>query len=102
MRRGWALVLVAAGMMFAGCRGAHKHIPVEETPAPVMAGFQREFPGLTISHTDTVVKPGGQIEYQLKFRDAQNRYHRKMFDVDGKLVDNRDGVALPQPAAPMP
>jgi hypothetical protein len=93
--------LLVAGILLTGtaaCEhggGSHAHIAVEQTPPPVMDGFHREFPGLIISHTDEIHMPDSSIRYDLKFRDAENHYHRKVFTADGKLVDTKDDVILP-------
>jgi hypothetical protein len=82
----------AAGCAHGG--GRHTHITVENTPPAVMDGFHREFPGCTLGHTDEVHMPDGTTNYELKFHDAQNHYHRKIFAADGKLLDTRDNVAV--------
>ncbi|HUO07491.1 MAG TPA: hypothetical protein VM008_04260 [Phycisphaerae bacterium] len=93
--------LLAAAMLITGsvaCQhggGSHTHIAVEQTPPAVVDGFHREFPGLKISHTDEIHMPDGTTRYDLKFRDAENHYHRKIFSADGKLEDTREGVVLP-------
>ena len=74
--------------------GSHTHIPVANTPPAVLDGFHREFPGLTVSHTDEIRMPDGSTDYEIKFRDAANHYHRKIFTADGKLIDTRDDVVL--------
>ena len=98
--RSIAGILVAAALTTGavGCAhggGHHSHTSVENTPPAVMDGFHREFPGLSVSHTDEVHMPDGTMNYELKFRDADNHYHRKLFTADGKLIDTRDDVALP-------
>jgi hypothetical protein len=97
----WMVVLALAALAGAGCREKHEHITLETTPTAVREGFQREFPGLTISHVDSVAMPGGVMQYQVKFRDAEHRYHRKMFSAEGKLLDTREGVAVPGSAPVM-
>ena|SRR5579862_2073874 len=88
------LAMAAVGCSHAG--GRVTHIQVEQTPDGVKAGFQKEFPGLAISHTDEIAMPDGSRHYELKFRDALNKYHRKMFASDGTLLDVKgEVVALP-------
>jgi hypothetical protein len=91
--------LLAAGILLTGTaaceHGGGSHISVEQTLPPVRDGFHREFPGLILSHTDEIRMPDSSIRYDLKFRDAENHYHRKVFTADGKLVDTKDDVILP-------
>jgi hypothetical protein len=92
---------LVAGMLLTGsvaCQhggGSHTHVDVAATPPAVVDGFHREFPGLTISHADEIHMPDGSTRYELKFRDAENHYHRKIFSADGKLEDTKEGVVLP-------
>ena len=93
--------LLVAGVLMTGtvaCQhggGRHTHIAVEQTPPAVMDGFHREFGGLTVLHSDEVRMPDGSTQYDLKFRDADNHYHRKLFTADGKLIDTKMDVAIP-------
>ena len=66
-----------------------------QTPAAVKAGFDAEYPGLTITHTDKIELPDHSLHYELKFRDAANAYHRKIFTAEGKLISEKGNVALP-------
>jgi hypothetical protein len=89
-----ATLLVAVGCLEGG---KHEHVAVENTPPAVVDGFHSEFPGLTIRHVDLITEPDGTKQYELKFYDADHHYHHKFFTPDGKLVGDKDDVAVTQP-----
>ena len=92
------LLALASVALLAGCThtmGYVEHIDLDKTPPAVLDGFHHSFPGLPLLHTDRVTYMDKTEKYELKFRDANNDYHRRMFSADGKLLDSTQGVALP-------
>jgi hypothetical protein len=95
-------LFLGAATSLTGCShtgGSVEHID-GQTPPAVMEGFNREFPGLTLSHTDRVTYLDKTVKYELKFRDADRDYRRKLFDAQGKLLDPKWDVKLPAQTAP--
>ena len=102
MRKLSAVAAVLAAVLLNGCShtmGDVKHID-GQTPQAVVDGFNREFPGCKLTHTDQVTYMDKTIKYELKFRDAKNDYKRKMFTADGKLLDSKWDVTLGAATAP--
>ena len=94
------IISLPALLLLCACShsgGTPTHIAVDQTPPAVVTGFNKEFPGLTITHTDSLAMPDGATHYELKFRDAANKYHRKTFTADGTLLDDKSNVILPKP-----
>ncbi len=103
--RPYAAASLFAAILAVGCAHtsrSHKHVEVASAPPAVLAGFHREFPGLNLSHTDLVREADGTTQYELKFRDANNKYHHKMYSPDGTLLSDKGDVMLPDATHPAP
>ena len=106
MSRPFPVASLMTAMLAVGCahtlRGTRMHIDVSATPPAVVAGFHRDFPGLNISHTDLFRAADGTETYELKFRDAMNKYRHKIYSADGQLQGDKTDVILPDASHPAP
>ena len=90
-------MLSLAFLATGGCsqRGDHTHMEIASTPPAVIEEFHRDFPGLALSHVDRIVTYFDHAtEYEVKFRDADNNYHRRHYTTEGKLLDGTKDVVL--------
>lgn len=81
-------VAAAALLAIAGCAGNgkdHKAAAVQ-LPAPVKAGFDREFPGATVNEAEKETYADGTVHWEVKFTTKDGKKMEQEFDSAGKKL----------------
>lgn len=84
------ITLLCTGMALAamGCSGAkYTHIKASELPPAVKAGFDKEFPGVTIYEVKKETYSDGVVHYEIEYTDKAGKKKEVELNDQGEVLE---------------
>jgi hypothetical protein len=69
-----------------GPEATMQDIEISAVPPKVIEGFQKSFPGATLTGAERETYRNGTVHYELKFKKSDGSTADAEFDADGKLL----------------
>jgi len=66
----------------------YEKISMAELPAPVVASFQKAYPGVTPKEFKKEIYPDGTVHYEIEFKGQDGKDVELEFDADGEMLED--------------